>query len=150
MGDSLLRGTNSPTCQPDLSHREVCCVPGAWVQDITERLPGLIQLSDYYPLLILQAGSDEIEKRSVRAIKRDFRALGKVVNRAGAQVVFLSVPLVAEKDDERNRKAHIINKWLKDWCHWQNFKFFDDGGTVRAPGVLELDGLHLSVNGRRF
>ena len=53
VGGSLLRGTEGPICQPDPSHREVCCLPGAQVWDITERLPGLIQLSDYYPLLIL-------------------------------------------------------------------------------------------------
>ncbi|RMC03426.1 hypothetical protein DUI87_20623 [Hirundo rustica rustica] len=82
---------------------------GAWVRIITERLPGLIPASDYYPLLILQASSDEIEKRSVKVIKRDFRALGQGFDRTGAQVVFCSVPLVAEKNDERNRKTHIIN-----------------------------------------
>ena len=57
---------------------------GPGVQDITERLPRVIQPSDYCPLLILQAGSDEIEKRNVRAIKRGFRALGQVVDRTGA------------------------------------------------------------------
>ena len=70
--------------------------PWTKVRDATERLRGLSQPSDYYPLLILQAGSDEIEKRSVRAIKRGFRALGQVVDRTGAQAVFSSVPLVAE------------------------------------------------------
>ncbi|RMC00755.1 hypothetical protein DUI87_22438 [Hirundo rustica rustica] len=113
VGDSLLRGTEGPVCRPDPSYREVCCLPRVWVQNITERLPGLIQPSDYYPLLILQASSDEIEKRSVQAIKRDFRALGQVVDKTEAQVVFCSVPLVVEKNDERNRRTHIINKWLK-------------------------------------
>lgn len=75
------------------SHRDACCLPGVQVQDITERLPGLIQPSGYYPLLIVQAGSDETEKKNVRAFKR---ALGQVVNRAGAQVMLCSVPLVAE------------------------------------------------------
>ncbi|RMC05539.1 hypothetical protein DUI87_18735 [Hirundo rustica rustica] len=59
-----------------------------------------------------RAGSDEIEKRNVKVIKRYFRALGQVVDKTGAQVVFCSVPLVAEKNDERNRRTHIINKWL--------------------------------------
>ncbi|RMB89236.1 hypothetical protein DUI87_34385 [Hirundo rustica rustica] len=110
VGDSLQRGTEGPICQRDPSHREVCCLPGARVQNITERLPALIQPSDYYPLLIVQAGSDEIEKRSVKAIKRDFRALGQVIGRAGAQVEFCSVPLVAEENDEQNRRTRTINK----------------------------------------
>ncbi|RMC20193.1 hypothetical protein DUI87_01039 [Hirundo rustica rustica] len=150
VGDSLLRGSEGPICQPDPSHREVCCLPGARVQNITERLPVLIQPSDYYPLLILQAGSDEIEKRSVKAIKRDFRALGQAIDRAGAQVVFCSVPLVAEENDERNRRTHIINKWLKGWCHRQNFGFFDHGEIFTTPALLEPNGIHLSVKGKRF
>lgn len=150
VGDSLLRGTEGPICQPDAPHREVCCLPGARAWNITERLSGLIQPSDYYPLLILQAGSDEIEKRSVKAIRKDFRVLGQVVGRAGAQVVFCSVPLVVEENDERNRRIRIINKWLKGWCHWQNFGFFDHGEAFKASALLEPDGVHLSVKGKRF
>ncbi|XP_053857559.1 uncharacterized protein LOC128820755 [Vidua macroura] len=127
VGDSLLRGTEGPICRPDPPHREVCCLPGARVRDITETLPGLIQPSDYYPLLILQAGSDEIEKRSVRAIKRDFRALGQVVNRTGAQTVFSSVPLESEKNGESKRRAHIINEWLKG-------RLEKGGGNAPAQG----------------
>ncbi|RMC06501.1 hypothetical protein DUI87_15937 [Hirundo rustica rustica] len=150
VGDSLLRGTEGPICRPDPSHREVCCLPGTQVRNITERLPRLIWPSDYYPLLILQAGSDQIEKRGVKAIKREFRALGQEVDRTGIQVVFCSVPLVAEKNDERNRRTHIFNKWLKGWCYRQNFGFFDHGATFMAPALLESDGIHLSVKGRRF
>ncbi|RMC18188.1 hypothetical protein DUI87_05069 [Hirundo rustica rustica] len=150
VGDSLLRGTGGPICRPDPSHREVCCLPGARVQNITERLPALIQPSDCYPLLILQAGSDEIEKRRVKAIKRDFRALGQVIDRAGAQGEFCSVPLVAEENDERNRRTHTINKWLKGWHHRQNFGFFDHGEIFTAPALLVPNGIHLSVKGETF
>lgn len=64
--------------------------------------------------------------------------------------MFHSVPLVAETDDERNRRAHIINKGLKAWCHRQNFGFFDHGAIFTAPGLLEPDRLHLSVKGKRI
>ncbi|RMB93655.1 hypothetical protein DUI87_29882 [Hirundo rustica rustica] len=97
-----------------------------------------------------RAGSDEIKKRNVTVIKRDFRALGQVVDKTRAQVVFCSVPLVAEKYDERNRRTHIINKWLKGWCHRQNCGFFDHGVTFTAPALLESDVIHLCVKSRRF
>lgn len=32
---------------------------GAWVRDITRTLPGLIQHTDYYTLMIVQMGSDK-------------------------------------------------------------------------------------------
>jgi len=76
IGDSLLRGTEGPICRPDPSHREVCCLPGARVRDVARKLPGLVRPSDYYPLLVMQVGGDEIAERSPKAIKRDFRALG--------------------------------------------------------------------------
>ncbi|XP_017680704.1 PREDICTED: uncharacterized protein LOC108502346 [Lepidothrix coronata] len=40
-------------------------------------------------------GSDEIDKRGTRAIKKDFKALGQLVDGTAAQVVFASVPAVA-------------------------------------------------------
>lgn len=67
-GDSLLRGMEGPVYQPDPTHREVHCLPGAWVRDISRKLPSLIHLSDYYPLLTIQAGSNKVPKRSLRII----------------------------------------------------------------------------------
>jgi len=84
IGHSLLRGTEGPICRPDLSHREVCCLPGAQVRDIARTLPGLVQPSDYYPLLVVQVGSDEVRDKSTQEIKSDFRALGRQVNESGA------------------------------------------------------------------
>jgi len=87
IGNSLLRQTVGPICRPDPSHREVCCLPGARVRDVAKKLPGLVQPSDYYHLLVMQVGRDEIAERSPKAIKRDFRALGRLVEGSGAQVV---------------------------------------------------------------
>jgi len=134
IGDSLLKGTEGPICQPDSSHREVCCLPGAGVRDVATKLPGLMQPSDYYPLLVMQVGGDELVERSPKAIKRDFRALGRLVEGSTAHVVFSSIPSVAGKSTERHRKTHLINRWLRDWCHRWNFVFFDHGEVYMAPG----------------
>ncbi|KFP01907.1 hypothetical protein N300_09057, partial [Calypte anna] len=142
--DSLLRGTEGPICRPDLSHREVCCLPGARMSDISRRLPQLIRPSDYCPLLIVQAGSDDINGRSTRVIKKDFKALGRLVDGTGAQVVFASLPAVAGMNEERSRKTYLINRWLRDWCHRRNFGFFDYGPHFSIPGRL-----HLSNRGKR-
>ena len=113
VGDSLLRGTESPVCQPDPTRREVCCVPGAQVRDISRKLPSLICPSYYYPLLIVQASSDEVADRSLRTIRNDFRGLGRLVDGAGVQVVFACIPTVAGKDSEMTRKTHLINRCLR-------------------------------------
>ena len=150
VGDSLLRGTEGPICRPDPTRREVCCLPGARVRDVARKLPSLVRPSDYYPLLIVQAGSEDIEKSSLKAIKRDFRGLGRLVEEAGVQVVFSSIPTVAGRGKERTRKAHLINTWLRGWCHHRNFGFYDPGALYSAPGLLSADGFHLSLRGKRI
>ena len=98
VGDSLLRGTEDPICRPDPTHREVCCLPGARIRDIFRKLPSLICPSDYYPLLIVQAGSDEVADRSLRTIKNDFRGLGRLADGASMQVVFTCIPTMTGKE----------------------------------------------------
>jgi len=65
-------------------------------------------------------------------------------------VVFSSIPSVAGKSTERDRKTHLINRWLRDWCHRWNFCFFDHGEVYMAPGQLATDGVELSPKGKRI
>lgn len=46
---------------------------------MAERLPGLVSPPDYYPLLEVHVGASDIDSRSLESIKKDYRALGKVV-----------------------------------------------------------------------
>jgi len=77
------------------------------VRDDSRKLPSLTHPSDYYILLIVQAGNNEVAERSVRSIKRDFRALGQLVDGVGIQVIFSSVPSVAGRDTERSRRPFL-------------------------------------------
>lgn len=144
IGDSLLRGTEGPLCQLDPTCKEVCCLPGAWIHYITRKLPDLVRHSNYNPLVIIQAGSDEIAERSLKAIKRDFRGLGQLLDGVGAQVVFSSIPSVAGRDTEQTWKAWLINTWLRGWCCCRIFYlfiyFFDPGEVYSAPGLMAADG----------
>lgn len=84
-GDSLLRETKDPVCQPDPSHREVCFLPEAQARDVAERLPGLIQPSDCCPLLVVLVGRDEVDEKSTRVTKEGFKALHCLVEGTRAQ-----------------------------------------------------------------
>ena len=44
--------------------------------------------TDYCPLLVMQDGGDEIAERSPKAIKRDFRALRRLVEGSGRRWCF--------------------------------------------------------------
>lgn len=99
--------------------------------------------------MIVQAGSDDIEERSLKAIKQDFRGLGRLVDGAGVQVVFSSIPTVAGRGTERTRKAHLLNMWLRGWCQRRNLGFFDHGALYSAPGLMAAGG-SLSFRGKRI
>ena len=126
----------------------MCCLPGARVRDITRKIPKLVRSTDYFPLLIVQVGSDEIAQTSLRMMKRDFRGLGHLVQGAGAQVIFCSVPLGAVWGSEQAWKA--MNNWLRGWRRARNFGFFDHGVVYSAPGLLSLCGTHLSQREQRI
>jgi len=110
---------------------------------------GLYFCSDYYPLLVVQVGSHEATERS-KAVKRDLRVLGQWVEGSGAQVMFSSIPSVAGKNTESDRKIHLINRWLRGWCLWWDFGFFDHGQVYMASGLLATDGVQLSQRRERI
>jgi len=98
----------------------------------------------------VQVGGNKIAERSPKAIKRDFRALGRLVEGSGAQVVFSSIPSVAGNSTQMGRKTHLINRWLRDWCYRSNFGFFDHEEVYTAPGLLATGGSQLSQRGKRI
>lgn len=73
-GGSLLRGTEAT-----FPSREVCCLLGACIMVVTERLPSFIQSTDHYPLLFFHMDTSDTVGRSLRSIKEDYKALGAVV-----------------------------------------------------------------------
>jgi len=127
MGDSFLRGMEGFICRLDPSRREVCCLPGAWVRDITRKLPKLVWSDDYFPLFVVQVGSDEISQRSLRTTKRDFGGCGHLVQDAGVQMIFCSILSGAVKDMEWAWKIQVMNNRLRSWCRGRNFGFLTKG-----------------------
>lgn len=114
---SLLRRTEGPIFWADPAHREVCCLPEIHVRGITRKVICLIQTSDCHPLLFFHVGNDEVAKRSPRAIKRYFRALGQLVKGSGARVVLFSILPVPGKFTGKSKQTQMINTWLQGSCH---------------------------------
>ncbi|XP_068809548.1 uncharacterized protein [Struthio camelus] len=148
VGDCMLQGTEAPICRTDLLSREVCCLPGARIRDVMERLPRLVHASDYYPLLIFHVGANDT-KGKLETIKQDFRALGMVVKGLGAQVVFSSILPVRGKDGKRSRRVFQVNNWLRRWCWQQGFGVYEHGPLSEERQLLGKDGIHLTKQGTR-
>ncbi|XP_043402448.1 uncharacterized protein LOC122465802 [Chelonia mydas] len=148
VGDSLLRGTESSICRPDRENREVCCLPGAKIRNVTERLPRLIKPSDRYPFLLLHVGTNDTAKNDLERITADYVALGRRIKELEAQVVFSSILPVEGKGLGRDRRIVEVNEWLRRWCQREGFGFFDHGMVFHEGGVLGRDRLHLTKRGK--
>ncbi|CAM5160534.1 unnamed protein product [Natator depressus] len=148
VGDSLLRGTESSIFRPDRENREVCCLPGARIHNVTEKLPRLIKPSDLYPFLLLHVGTNDTAKNDLERITADYVALGRRIKEFEAQVVFSSILPVEGKGLGRDRRIVEVNEWLRRWCQREGFGFFDHGIVFQEGGVLGRDGLHLTKRGK--
>lgn len=68
VGNSLLRGTEGSVHWTDTPLTEVCTLLGAWVKDITRKIPSLAQPSDYDPFLLFHVGGNEATIPPLRAV----------------------------------------------------------------------------------
>jgi len=148
VGDSLLRGTKAPICRPDREACEVCCLPGAKVRDVAERVLQLLKSTDCYPLLLSHIGTNNTANRNPGRIKEDFKALRVKAKSFGAQVTFSSILSAGGRGSARNRCIMSINSWLRGWCCREGFGFYDSGTFFNDYNLLERDEIHLSRKGK--
>lgn len=69
-------------------------------------------------------------KRSPRAIKRDFKALGQLVKESSAQVAFSSILTIAGNNIERNRSNKLIVHDSKDGATGRIWGFLIMGRSI--------------------
>uniref|UniRef100_A0A8D0KK09 SGNH hydrolase-type esterase domain-containing protein n=1 Tax=Salvator merianae TaxID=96440 RepID=A0A8D0KK09_SALMN len=148
VGDSLLRGTEAAVCRPDRNSREVCCLPGARIKDVTDSLSRLFSPTDYYPFLLIHVGTNDTARKDFATVCSDFEDLGKKVKELGAQVVFSSILPVDGHGKRRWDRILEVNNWLRQWCYQQGFGFLNHGENYLYDGLLARDGLHLTKTGK--
>uniref|UniRef100_A0A8D2L091 SGNH hydrolase-type esterase domain-containing protein n=1 Tax=Varanus komodoensis TaxID=61221 RepID=A0A8D2L091_VARKO len=149
VGDSLLRGTEAVVCRPNLKTREVCCLPGACIRHVKDRVKRLVRSRSHQPLLVIHVGTNDVARQGVVGITRDFEALGKKLRELKAQVAFSSILLVRGFGPGRDRRVSEVNDWLRVWCKKERFRFLNHGTWFLANGLLARDGLHLTRMGKR-
>uniref|UniRef100_A0A8D2L7V5 SGNH hydrolase-type esterase domain-containing protein n=1 Tax=Varanus komodoensis TaxID=61221 RepID=A0A8D2L7V5_VARKO len=149
VGDSLLRGTETAVCRPNLETREVCCLPGACIRHVKDRVERLVRSRGHQPLLMIHVGTNDVARQGVVGITRDFEALGKKLRELKAQVAFSSILPVWGFGPGRDRRVSEVNDWLRVWCQKEHFEFLDHGTRFLANELLARDGLHLMRMGKR-
>ncbi|KAF7237655.1 Beta-parvin [Varanus komodoensis] len=149
LGDSLLKGTELAVCRPNLETREVCCLPGACIRHVKDRVECLVRSGGHQPLLVIHVGTNDVARQGVVGTTRAFEALGKKLRELKAQVAFSSILPVWGFGPGRDRRASEVNDWLRVWCQKECFGFLDHDTHFLANGLLARDGLHLTRMGKR-
>lgn len=88
-------------CHADRLLRELCCIPGTWVKDVTMKLSSMVRSTDHYPLLLYQEDSDEEVTSSVKVIRRDSGTSENCLKKLRVQNIFFLLPILG-KNIERN------------------------------------------------
>ena len=148
IGDSLVRGTDRRFCGRNRDTRWVCCLPGARVSDVSERISQVLKGEGEQPQVVVHIGTNDLGRKRDKDVRQAFKDLGcKLKGRTNRVVISGLLP--APRDSEmRNREREELNTWLKGWCRWEGFSFLDNWGSFWGKWDLyKQDGLHLNLRG---
>lgn len=144
IGDSLLRGTEAPICHPDTFSREVFCLMGAHICNITKKVTSLVKPEAYHPFFLFHVGSNEAAMRMLWNIKRDFMSQKDVEGIRNTDRVFIypsSWRLEPKKEWIRWMIGLVVgamfriwgsmisDELLRDWTCWHQMGHTCPGGA---------------------
>lgn len=156
IGDSIIRRTDRIVCRPDPFNRMVCCLPGARVRHVVDRVDKLLGGAGHDPAVLVHVGTNDRIHGKWRILKNQFNELGRKLKGRTSKVIFSGILPVPCATQERQRELRELNAWLKSWCHREGFGFlehwadFSLGYNLYARDGLHLNGRGASVLGERF
>ncbi|CAJ0936766.1 unnamed protein product [Ranitomeya imitator] len=140
VGDSLLRGTEAAICRPDITAREVCCLPGAMIKDVTDRIPKLFSSKDVHPFLLIHVGTNDTARKDLPTICKDFEELGKKVKELDAQ---------RRTTPQQTWETHIRQKTR--YTHQEGVKLEEEGTGRKTLDLNKEDpGKHTQKGGKNI
>ncbi|XP_059499497.1 uncharacterized protein LOC132207556 [Stegostoma tigrinum] len=148
VGDSIVRGIDRRFCGQDRDSRKVCCLPGARVRDVSDRVYKVLKGEGEQPEIVLHIGTNDIARNRFEDIKSDFRELGWKLQSRTNRVVFSGLLPVPRDSEVRNRERAQLNTWLRSWCRREGFRYVDNWDAFWGRWDLyKKDGLHLNWKG---
>uniref|UniRef100_UPI00398EB7F6 uncharacterized protein n=1 Tax=Pristiophorus japonicus TaxID=55135 RepID=UPI00398EB7F6 len=148
IGDSMVRGIDRRFCGRNRDSRMVCCLPGARVKDVSERVQDILKWEGEQPVVVVHIGTNDIGKKRDEVLRNEFKELGAKLKSRTSKVVISGLLPVPRDSQSRNRRIAQMNTWLEQWCSREGFKFL--GHWDRFWGRWDQykpDGLHLGRTG---
>lgn len=76
VGGSIVKETDRGFCGNRGDSRMVCCVPGARVYNVTDRVQETRKGEGGYPEVVVYVGPNDVGRKNKYILERDFKALG--------------------------------------------------------------------------
>lgn len=143
--DSLLWGTETSICWPVIMSQELCCLPGACIQDITEKVAEAHPSSDHYPMLLRHMGTNDSARYGPEQISSDYRALGASGEELGHRWCSCPSSWLRGRAQAGTHTLEM-NVWLHRLCQWEGFGFLSHGMLFQEGQLLGKDGVYLTKN----
>ena len=157
VGDSLVRNVDRAFCGGDRLHRTVACFPGARIEDIENRIDGMIRTrAEEEMVCIVQVGTNNIQKDSVGIIIDKYKKLFVHFRDRKDVRLVVSALLPRGRDESLHGKLGQVNRWLEGFCSENGVKFlslwdrFSGNGLMYKRDLLHPSGLGSSLMGRAF
>uniref|UniRef100_A0A803J5D4 SGNH hydrolase-type esterase domain-containing protein n=1 Tax=Xenopus tropicalis TaxID=8364 RepID=A0A803J5D4_XENTR len=122
IGDSIIRKVDRVICQADRFNRTVCCLPGARVRHVVDRLDTLLGGAGHDPAVLVHIGTNDKMNGRWGTLRSEFRDL---VSKRSSNVIFSEILPVPRASLGRQRELRELNAWLKSWCRKEGFGFLE-------------------------
>ncbi|XP_030249301.1 uncharacterized protein LOC115567150 [Sparus aurata] len=140
IGDSITRNIR-------FFNATTCCLPGATVLDILEKLPRLLQsLPSSITRLVMHVGTNDTARGASELTKHAFISLLDFLHTCGKSV-FISGPIPTfGRGDVRFSRLLMLNTWLKPAYYIRGLNFTDNFNLFwNGPSFFKSDGIHPST-----
>lgn len=148
IGDSTIKGTDRRVGTKGRDSGLVCCLPGAGVRDVSDRVFRTLRGEGDKPQVIVHVGTHDIGRIGEGDIRQGFMELGWKLKAKTDRVVISGLLPVPRDSLERNREREGLNSWLRGWCRREGFRYLSNWGSYWGRcDLYEKDGLHLNRKG---
>uniref|UniRef100_A0A6I8SAG9 Uncharacterized protein n=1 Tax=Xenopus tropicalis TaxID=8364 RepID=A0A6I8SAG9_XENTR len=117
IGDSIIRKVDRVICRADRFNRTVCCLPGARVRHVVDRVDTLLGGAGHDPAVLVHIGTNDKMNGRWGTLKSEFRDLGSKIKQRSSNVIFSEILPVPRASLGRQRELRELNAWLKSWCN---------------------------------
>ena len=148
VGDGNVKGIDRRFCGQKRDSRMVVCLRGAGVQDVSERVEGILKGGGTESNVIVHVGEKDVGTKCRGDIRRQFRELGARLKCRASRVAFSGLLPVPGASRARNNEIIQLNAWLKDWCRAEGFIFIDHWEVfMKERQIYKRDGVQLTGKG---